>query len=224
MITRVNTTYFSDLDIVITLTIVTSMVSLVPLLMSHNNTKSGGCKSAIVLTSRVPNKVRKLKQIPSTDVPGWIIRFSISIVIRAQFSSRTAWFGQHSVGAGNFGGATRLDGSKLRQSPRGMHGGDKQLSCRVGTQTSCKSQPLVMFERRQFFRPHQMFEHFGLPFTQMHELQLVSSSGWLSGISGAIALYGDSVVVFKHTDDGSDNTKRIQFVSVYGNGIINGLK
>lgn len=160
----------------VTLTIVTSMVSLVPLLMSHNNTKSGGCRSVIVLTIRVPNNVRKLKQIPSTDVPGWMMRFSISIVIRAQFSSRMAWFGQHSIGAGNFGGATRRDGSKLRQSPRGTHGGDKQLSCSVGTHTSCKSHPLVILERKQFFRPHQMFEHFGLLFTQMHELQLVSSS------------------------------------------------
>lgn len=199
----------------VTLTIVTSIVSLVPLLISHNSTKSGGCKSAIILTRRVPSSVRKLKQMPSTDVPICMIRFSISIVIRAQFSSSTAWFGQHSIGAGNFGGATRRDGSKLLQSPRGVHGGAIQLSCSVGTQTSCKSQPLVILDRRQFFRPHQIFEHFGLPFTQMHELQLVSSSCWWSGDSEGSALYGDSVVVFKHTDDGSDNTvKFIKFTII----------
>lgn len=62
-----------------------------------------------------------------------------------------------------------------------------------------------MFERKQFFRPHQMFEHFGLPFTQMHELQLVSSIS-SSSVSAAIELYGDKDVVFKQTDDGSDST------------------
>lgn len=181
------------------------MVSLVPLFISQSSTNSGGCISAIILTNRVPSSVRKLKQIPSTDVPDWMIRFSMRMVMRAQFSSSTAWLGQHSVGAGNFGGATRRDGSKLRQSPRGVHGGAKQLSCNVGTHTSCKSQPLVIFERKQFFKPHQRFEHFGLPLMQMHELQLVSSS-WSSTASPPIALYGDNVVVFKHTDDGSEST------------------
>lgn len=188
-----------------TLTIVTSIVSFVPLLISHNNTNSGGCMSATIFTSLVPKSVRKLAQMPSTDVPGWMTRFSMRMVMRAQFSSKTAWFGQHSIGAGNFGGATRRDGSKLRQSPLGVHGGDTQLSCNVGTQSSCKSHPLDMFERKQFFRPHQMFEHFGLPFTQMHELQLVSSIS-SSSVSAAIELYGDKDVVFKQTDDGSDST------------------
>lgn len=182
------------------------MVSFVPVFRSHNSTNSGGSTSVIVFTSRVPNNDRKLKQMPSTDVPGWIRRFSSKIVIRAQFSSRTAWLGQHSDGAGNFGGATRLERSKVRQSPLGVHGEDRQLSCNVGTQTSCKSQPLDTFERKQFANPHHMLEHFGLPFTQMHELQFVSSS-CSSWFSAAIALYGDSDVVFMHTDDGSDRTE-----------------
>lgn len=114
--------------------------------------------------------------------------------------------GQHSVGAGSLGGATRLEGSRLRQSPLGMHGGDRHVSCKAGTHTSCESQPLDVFERKQFIKPHQTFEHFGLPLTQIHELQFVSSkSSFVFSIS--IALYGDSVVVFKHTDDGSDSTE-----------------
>lgn len=131
--------------------------------------------------------------------------FSIRMLIRAQFSLRTAWFGQQSILAGSFGGATRRDGSIVRQSPRGKHGGRRQLSCNAGTHTSCESQPLDVLERRQFFKPHQIFEHFGFPFTQMQELQFVSSlkSTWLSL---PIALYGDIDVVFKQTDDGSDNT------------------
>lgn len=182
------------------------MVSFVPVLRSHKSTNNGGCISVFVLTSLVPSNVRRLKQMPSTDVPGWMTRFSSRIVMRAQFSSRIAWFGQHSVGAGSFGGATRRDGSNFRQSPLVLHGGDRQLSCNVnGTHTSCASHPLETFERRQFFNPHQMFEHFGLPSTQMQELQLVSSS-WSSWLSDAMALYGDSDVVFKHTDDGSEST------------------
>lgn len=203
------------MKIAFALTIVTSIVSFVPVFRSHNSTKSGGCISAIALTRRVPNKERKLKQMPSTDVPDWMARFSNRIVIRAQFSSSTAWFGQHSGGAGNFGGATRLDRSNMRQSPLGVHGGDKQLSCNVGTQTSCKSQPLVTFDRRQFFKPHHIFEHFGLPFTQTHELQFVSSSLKSSGFSAAIALYGDNDVVFRHTDDGSDKTKTNDLNTIY---------
>lgn len=194
---------------VMVLTIVTSMVLFVPVLRSHNNTNSVGFISSILFTSLVPSKTRKLKQMPSTDVPGRIIRFSSRMVMRAQFSSSIAWFGQHSIGAGNFGGATRLDGSRLRQSPRGIHGGERQLSCNVGTHTSCESHPLVTFERRQLFNPHQTFEHFGLSFTQMHALQFVSSS-WSSIVLEAIGLYGESDVVFKQTDEGSDSTgKRI---------------
>lgn len=186
------------------------MVSLVPVFKSHKRTNSGDCISVVTFTSFVPNSVRRLKQIPSTDVPGKMMRFCSKIVMRAQFSSRTAWFGQHSIGAGSFGGATRRDGSKLRQSPLGMHGGDKQLSCNVnGTHTSCASHPLDTFDRKQFFSPHQRFEHFGLPFTQMHELQFVSSS-LSSWVSTPIALYGESDVVFRHTDDGSESTEIIE--------------
>lgn len=97
--------------------------------------------------------------------------------MRAQFSSRIAWLGQHSIEAGSFGGATRRDGSNVRQSPLGVQGGDKQLSCSVnGTHTSCALHPFDTLERRQFFNPHQIFEHFGLPLTHMQELQFVSSS------------------------------------------------
>lgn len=49
-----------------------------------------------------------------------------------------------------------------------------------------------------------------MPFTQIQELQFVSSISSI-GISISIALYGDNVVVFKQTDDGSDNTGIFQF-------------
>lgn len=164
------------------LTIVTSILSFVPVFISQISTRSGCCESCVIFTNLVPRSVRRWKQIPSAEVPVWMIRFSSKIVTRAQFSFRNAWFGQHSIGAGSFGGATRLDGSKLRQSPLGKHGGDKQVSCKVGTQTSCKSHPLDIFERMQFFKPHQTFEHFGLPLAHIHELQIVSSlsDAWFS--------------------------------------------
>lgn len=181
------------------------MRSFVPLLMSHRITNNGGCESPTVFTNRVPINVRTLEQMSSTDVPLCTCRFSSRIVTRAQFSLTVAWFGQHSIGAGNFGGATRRDGSKLRQSPRGVHGGDRQLSCSVGTHTSCASHPLDAFERMQFFKPHQMLEHFGLPLAQMHELHIVVSSLSWALLSPPV-LYWVTSVEFKHTDAGSDST------------------
>lgn len=38
--------------------------------------------------------------------------------------------------AGSFGGATLRDGSSKRQSPLGMQGGDRHVSCNAGTHTS----------------------------------------------------------------------------------------
>lgn len=104
------------------------------------------------------------------------ILFELSVNLKIN-----TWLGQQSDGAGNFGGATRLDGSNDRQSPRGAHGGDKQVSCDDGTQTSCNSHVVgvaFLFKdggAKQFGRPHQRFEHLGWPFIQMHALQFASS-------------------------------------------------
>lgn len=72
------------------LTIVTSIELFVPVLISHSKIKSDDCISSAIFTILVPNNVRKLKQMPSTDVPDEMIRLSIKIVIRAQFSSSIA--------------------------------------------------------------------------------------------------------------------------------------
>lgn len=157
-------------------------------------------------TSFVPTSIRRLKHIPSTDVPGWTTLLSIRIVMRAHCSFSTAWFGQQSIGAGIFGGATRRDRSRTRQSPRGSQGGERHVSCRAGTHTSLVSHPFVTFDFRQFLRPHQMLEHFGLPLSQMHELQLCSSATGSACVPEPIGWYGDREVEFRHTDFGSDKT------------------
>lgn len=72
------------------LTTVTSIVLFVPVLMSQSNINSGCVSSVAVFTNRVPNKVRKWPQMPSTDVDGRIALSSISIVMRAHCSSNTA--------------------------------------------------------------------------------------------------------------------------------------
>lgn len=158
--------------------------------------------------------------MPSADVPFGTDLFSIKTVIRAQFSSSVAWLGQQSEAAGNLGGATRRERSRLRQSPRGKHGGDKQLSCNAGTHTSCDSHVEVELLFKQLVKPHQIFEHFASPLRQTHELQLLSSKSLvtlllllllLETISALIALYGDSVDVFKHADAGSDNTGEAKY-------------
>lgn len=182
------------------------MVSFVPVLISQSNISNGGVASWTIFTRRVPNSVRKLTQIPSTDVEGCIDLFSIRIVMRAHCSSNVAWFGQHSMGAGSLGGATRLDRSSTRQSPRGSHGGYRQLSCSAGTQTSCDAHTFVTFVAKQFLRPHHTFEHFAFPFAQMHELQLCSLSMRSGCLPASIAWYGDNDVVFRHTELGSDKT------------------
>lgn len=199
------------------LTTVTSIVSFVPVLMSQSRISSGGVASWTIFTNRVPNSVRKLTQIPSTDVDGWMALFSIRIVMRAHCSSNIAWFGQHSTGAGSLGGATRRDRSKIRQSPRGSHGGYKQLSWSAGTQTSCDAHTFVTFVAKQFFRPHQIFEHFAFPFEQMHELQLCSSSIVSGCLPALIAWYGDNDVLLRHTEDGSDKTEKECSVKVPSN-------
>lgn len=56
--------------------------------------------------------------------------------MREHNSPSCAWLGQHPIGAGSRGGATRLDGCSMsRQSPRGSHGCERQFSCGAGTQT-----------------------------------------------------------------------------------------
>lgn len=116
------------------------------------------------------------------------------------------------MGAGSLGGATRLERSSMRQSPRGSHGGYKQLSCNAGTHTSCEAHTFVTFVAKQFFRPHQIFEHFAFPFAQMHELQLCSSSTCSRCLPASIGRYGDNDVVFRQTEDGSDKTGQIQMI------------
>lgn len=51
-----------------------------------------------------------------------------------------------------------------------------------------------------------MFEHFGWPLKQMHELQLVSSVTLGGVLSSVSELYGDNVVAFRQTEAGSDRT------------------
>lgn len=198
------------------LTTVTSIVSLLPVFISHKITNSGGVNSGLDLTNLVPNRILKFKHTPSTEVPGSTLLVSNKIEIRAQCALSSAWFGQQSVFVGSFGGATRLDGSNARQSPRGLHGGERHDSCKVGTQTSWSSHAGVEFPFKQFGKPHQIFEHFALPFIQIHELQLfVSSTCWVWFVSSLSALYGDNVDIFKHTDAGLDSTatqKRTWFI------------
>lgn len=57
-----------------------------------------------------------------------------------------------------------------------------------------------------------MFEHFGFPLRQTHELQLGSSLddvrfALLSESESPSAVYGDSVDVFKHTEAGFESTE-----------------
>lgn len=190
------------------------MVSLFPLFMSHSITISGEPYSWLSFTKRVPNRMRRFRHTPSTEVPGSTRLLSSNIVIRAQCSLSSAWFGQQSILAGNFGGATRRDGSRARQSPRGWHGGDRQESCSAGTHTSWPSHAGVELALKQFGRPHQIFEHFGIPLRQTHELQLGSSLDdvifvLLSKSVSPSAVYGDNVEVFKHTEAGFERTANI---------------
>lgn len=164
--------------------------------------------------SRPPRSVRRPKHTPSTEIPWGTFFGSNIIVILAQFSFKTAWFGQHSCGEGSLGAATRMDGSAVRQSPRGSHGGDRQLTWSAGTHTSLFPQPpLLEFlgGRRQFGSPHHKFVHFGLPSLQMQLLQFVSSNSICTGpvpLFGCSGLYGDTEVLFRHTDEGSERTTR----------------
>lgn len=66
------------------LTTVTSIESLLPVFMSHNNTNNGGAISWLAFTRRVPNRMRKLKHTPSTDVPAMTFLCSNKMVTRAQ--------------------------------------------------------------------------------------------------------------------------------------------
>lgn len=57
-----------------------------------------------------------------------------------------------------------------------------------------------------------MFEHFGFPLRQTHELQLGSSLDdvtfvLVSESESPSAVYGDSVEVFKHTEAGFERTE-----------------
>lgn len=191
----------------LTLTTVTSTVSLFPVFISQSTISKGGVVSWLALMIFVPTSVRKSWHNPSTDVPGGMRRFSSKIVILAQDAPSMAWFGQQSMEAGSFGGATLRDGSSNRQSPLGMHGGDRHVSCNAGTHTSCSSHSVdEEFLRRQFGRPHQILEHFGWPLKQMQELQLASSVVFGGVLSSASELYGDNVVELRHTEAGSDRT------------------
>lgn len=189
------------------LTTVTSTVSLFPVLISQRIISKGGIVSWLAFIILVPTNVLKLWHNPSTDVPGGILLFSSSIVILAHDCPSIAWFGQQSMEAGNFGGATLLEGSSNRQSPLGMHGGDRHVSCRAGTHTSCNSHadPVELF-RRQLGSPHQMFEHFGWPLTQTQELQFVSSVVLGNLVSSVREVYGDKVDELRQTEAGSDST------------------
>lgn len=125
------------------------------------------------------------------------------------------------------GGATRLDRSILRQSPRGTQGGVKQLSRTVGTQSSCESHVDVELLFKQLGKPHHTFEHFACPLMHTHELQLPSSDSlYVINLSVSlifdasfvlIALYGDNVDVFKHAEAGSDNTTKIMGNEYFSN-------
>lgn len=160
------------------------------------------------------------------DVPRGIVFNCNKIVRRAQFVFNSAWFGQQLGCAGNFGGATRRDGSSTLQSPRAMHPPVKHDSRRAGTQTSCFLQAFLFFANSppmQLGNPHHKFVHFGLPFSHTQALQF--SSSWVdicnvcdslsvklffSSFSNASDLYGESVVVFMHTDVGSESTMGIE--------------
>lgn len=95
----------------------------------------------------------------------------------------------------------------LRQLPLGLQGGDRQLSCKAGTHTSYMSHTDDALLLKQFLRPHQTFEHFARPPTQIHELQLLSSITYSVSLSVFSGLYGDNEVVFRQTEVGSDSTK-----------------
>lgn len=146
--------------------------------MSQSTTSSGCTNSWLALTSLVPNRIRKFKHTPSTDVPDITFLCSNKMVIRAQLELSTAWLGQQSLLVGSFGGATRREGSRARQSPRAAQGGARQDSCSIGTHTSWPSHDEVELLRRQLGRPHQRLEHLGCPLTHMQELQRESSK-WL---------------------------------------------
>lgn len=179
--------------------------------MSHKTTNRGCTRTWLAFTSLVPSRMRKLKQTSSTDVPVITFLYSISIVSRAQLSLSTAWLGQQSLLVGSFGGATRREGSRARQSPCGLHGGARQDSWSMGTHTSWPSHDDVELLRRQFGRPHQRFEHFGCPLTQMQELQSESSS-WAAS-SGLAREVGCEA--FRHTEVGLERT-RIQKIVRFG--------
>lgn len=62
-----------------------------------------------------------------------------------------------------------------------------------------------------------MFEQRGFPLTQTHELQLLSSIGAV-GVEESLVTkgsYGELVVVFEHTDEGSERTVEKKEVSEY---------
>lgn len=193
------------------LTTVTSIVSFAPPRRSHRTINMVANNSEFVSTSRVPSMVRKLKHNPSTDDLGAILWPSNTIVTRAHCSLSSAWFGQQLILAGNFGGATRLDGSRARQSPRGSHGPYRQVSCSVGTHTSWPwhlADDADATVDKQFSRPHQMFEHFGLPLWQMHELQ--SLLDWCRFMDG-VRKYSSKLLLydwFKHTSFELESTGR----------------
>lgn len=172
---------------------------------------------------REANKNLSTEQSPSTEEPGFRRDRSIKMVRRAQFSLRTAWFGQQLLSEGNRGGATRWEGSRIRQSPLKEQGSLRQFSFRDGTQTSCWGQlpldllPFLPFVsgRKQLVKPHQRFVQRAVPFSQTHALQY--SSTWPARILAKTSWlvfrgeYGDIVpVVLIHTDFGSESTANFQ--------------
>jgi hypothetical protein len=102
---------------------------------------------------------------------------SSMMLMREQFSLSTAWFGQHLLDVGYFGGAVRSDCSSTRQSPRLTHGGERHVSLSAGTHTSfvLHSRPFAQLPisrlaltppppptlplPMQFGKPHHKFEH-----------------------------------------------------------------
>jgi hypothetical protein len=106
--------------------------------------------------------------------PRAILSMSNTILMREQFSLRTAWFGQHFLVAGYFGGAVRNDCSSVRQSPRLAHGGDKHVSLKAGTHTSLSLHSCTeeLPSAIQFGNPHHRLEHFVSFFSPPHRQEL----------------------------------------------------